>query len=313
MARYVELDGDWARRQPVKLEQVSMYVFALGADKNALQVVCDTMIEGPSGSAVTAEPVFPGVIVVCAEIAKVRSDDPEDRAKGFLVERDVGIFIPVKVEQGGKHWHAAIIPYLFVDNMAGVVGGREIYGFPKELARITIDRAALTFEAESQVLAQYSYTEQARDELVFKVEPIGPVVRGGLPKTVANAMAMVSTTVLTALGTNPQTVLGVPIVPGFDRIPLVFLKQFRDAANATVACHQSLVGAEAPIDTLRSGDILVGAFKITLPRYDSLRIADKLGLLAAVPGNPPQFLTLAGFALDLDCRVSLGKTLWVAP
>ena len=54
-----------------------------------------------------------------------------------MTERDVGFFVPAMVTAGDSRSFANLIPYLYVNNMAGMLMGRELFGFPKLLGTST--------------------------------------------------------------------------------------------------------------------------------------------------------------------------------
>jgi hypothetical protein len=311
MEHYVECDGEWARRQPVSLEHVRMYVFPLPAHQGVLDLLCDRRFnDRPTGGRVRVTPLLPAVLLVCADIGMAHSDDPEDAPKGWLTERDAGFFVPVSLEVDGASRVGALVPYLFVDNMAGVLGGREIYGFPKELGQIAFDPRSLAFEVQSLVLPVYSPRQRAVQRPVISVSAPGPDLRLPLPADVLQATGRIVEKIHEVLHLDAPAPAGTH--PGFAEVPLLFLKQFRDAARAGEACYQGLVQANASIGTVRGGEILVGDFEVSLPPYASLRIAEVLGLARLVP-LVQHFTAPVGFALDLDFRLPVGDVLWSVP
>ena len=88
--------------------------------------------------------------------------------------------------------------------------------------------------------------------------------------------------------------------------PVVFLKQFRDAARPDEAVHQSIVEALTPLEAFRGGQIFGDDYEITLPDYASQPIRIDLGL---APGPLKPKLS---FLMKYDFKVGLGKEVWKA-
>lgn len=304
MAQYIERDGDWVLRPPGRLYQVSMYAFILRAQHAALAALCDHFVNTPTGSAVTAAPLlglFPFVILVCADMHG-RSLHPEDRNRGYGLERDVGFFVPVTLSGAGDLQRACLLPYLYVNNFAAVLIGREIFGFPKVLGQIEFDANPLRVVLRSMALPKDGPDQPVQDACtLLSVETTQPAPSEPLPATWAESVLHIGTEVLRALGASR-------FAADLSGVPLLFLKQFRDAARPDLACYQSIVSTVATVETLRQASILRDQFSVTLPRYDSVHIAEQLGLEADHGLQPT-----AAFFFDLDFTVPCGTVLWKAP
>jgi hypothetical protein len=69
----------------------------------------------------------------------------------------------------------------------------------------------------------------------------------------------------------------LPFLQDKTRFATVQLKQIRDAEQVEVACYQALIHAEFAVDRMELKSL--PAAEITIPRYDSLRIEQELGLM----------------------------------
>ncbi|MFN8642082.1 MAG: acetoacetate decarboxylase family protein [Candidatus Binatia bacterium] len=311
MANYVERDGDWVLRPPGNLDHVNMYVFALRAGATELQALCDRFINHPTGNAVQATPVFPGfpfVLVTCADIQKGYSQDVDDAGHGWMPERDVGIFVPVTLTWGGGQQRVAnLLPYLYVDNFAAVLIGREVFGFPKVLADIAFGGSPWSCAVTSTVSVTNNPAQPAGDAAIVTVNKRSPLPGIPVPGQLANALPVIIDALRAALGMPP------PASAAFATIPMVFLKQFRAAVVPPPACHQSVVLAEAGITQFYGGELWgtlgpLAPFAITMPPYHSVDIGQHLGL----PGGPTYHPVLSVRA-TIDFGLPFGKALWTAP
>lgn len=117
---YIARGGDLVMAPPLKLDGATMYSFVVPADLAALQAICDQQLNVVAGAG-TYKPLLPMVAIVCANITDSYSTVPPDSEKGWMSERDFGVWIPV-VRDGKIGWY---LPYVFVDNVAAMLTGRE--------------------------------------------------------------------------------------------------------------------------------------------------------------------------------------------
>jgi hypothetical protein len=68
-----------------------------------------------------------------------------------------------------------------------------------------------------------------------------------------------------------------------DHIPLVFLKQFRDAQNTHKACYQSLIEAPLKVELFHEGGLFPEAYTLHIADLASHPFAQTLGLKEAEP------------------------------
>jgi len=312
MASYVERDGDWVLRPPGRLEHVNMHLFALRAGRAETQALCDKFINVPTKNAVRASPLFPEfpfVLLTCADIAKGYSEDVDDAHFGWMTERDVGFFLPVTLEWNGQRRVANLLPYLYVDNFVAVLIGREVFGFPKVLADIEFGGPSWKCNVTSTVSVTSNPTQPAGPGTILTVVQQTALPGIPLPSELDEALKVFIDALRLALGLPRED--HAP----FAKIPMVFLKEFRDATNRTTACHQSVVLAEAGIDGFYGGEMwllpplpLFHPFSITIPPYYSVDIVKYLGL-----DTGPTIHPLVAARVAIDFELPFGSTLWAAP
>ena len=100
-------------------------------------------------------------------ITKSYSTTPPDSQKGWMGERDFGVWVPVVKYHGGKPgkigWY---LPYVFVDNVAAMVTGREVFGFFKQTATLAMPRAPSApgaFSIDALVIPKFSPESRGPD------------------------------------------------------------------------------------------------------------------------------------------------------
>ncbi len=318
VARYVERGGTLVLRQPIALQDVTMYCFLLKADAARLQALCDTVFNRPSGGEVSYQPLLPLVVAVCADLKRGQSEDPVHHGWGWSSERDFGFWVPLLGGTRGERRIAWFLPYLFVDNEAAVLTGRETYGFTKQSAILRMPATpddASAFSVETQVMERFTPDTRAEVTELYRIEHAKGLTLG-TPEAAWTSVRETFSAVeqhLRELAAEAEAlaVHGWDLVrtflagDAFAALWMVFLKQFRDVADPTRACHQEIV--EAPC-RLRHwyGAGPLGEHRITIQRCDSHPIADELGLGEGV------LLPFLGFWARLDFTLDRGTTLWRA-
>ena len=168
--RYVERGGEVVYRPPFCARDVSMWVFLVEADLECLDEVCRRTFTYPTDGAVEMVPLGPYVVVSFVNIRELGSGPPDDRL-GTLPELESSLWFPVLDTKRKRFvWH---VPYMFVDGGAAMAGGREIYGFPKNIARLTIPDEGDVLPDELSVrtlaLERFRRAERGAERTVYSV------------------------------------------------------------------------------------------------------------------------------------------------
>jgi hypothetical protein len=268
---------------PLMLEGATMYSFVVPADLAALQAVCDQQLNAVAGAG-TYQPLLPMVAIVCANITDSFSTVPPDSDKGWMSERDFGVWIPV-VRDGKIGWY---LPYVFVDNVAAMLTGREVFGFFKQTATLMMPPspgAPGVFSVDALVIPQFSPESEAQ---VLRLMTLTSTTDAPAPAGSWSGVKDAFEDVWGKLKGMIGDVRGLPIsmwdllknalaelVTG--DVPMVFLKQFRDATDPTKACYQAVVEAPAHLVKFHGGWFM-HPHDITIVPVDSHPIASECGL-----------------------------------
>jgi hypothetical protein len=322
--RYVERGGELTARQPFDARDVSLYVFALRADRSLLELLCERTFEQPSAGIARYVPVGNHVLLVFANIPELRSSGPPDDRLGRCPEQELGVWVPVFDQWHGRA--AWTIPYIFVDQPAASAGGREIYGFPKQLAKVSVaaaDEAPSQFEVRAHCIDRFAPDAWIQEHLVVEasrpgagalatdwLDPRSALVEllGGGAGVIAGLGRLHADLVARRTGVTddvePALLFLCQLALG--RVPLVLLKQFRDAADPRLACYQAIIEVQQTLLAFRGGGLLSNDWEVEIADLDGEPLVRELGLKAGV--NDPGF----AFWLDFDFRIEAGRVLWEA-
>jgi hypothetical protein len=201
------------------------------------------------------------------------------------------------------------LPAIYVDDPFALVGGREVWGFPKMLAEIGIpgregSPAALTVDVP----------------VLSNEPPVGPPSRppGKLRLMEARRDTAASGAARRWDERGPRlrtlfeqvdrfvspSALDLTFAAAFRQLPLVCLKQVRDARGRETACHASLVVVRPKVNQLR-GSSIRSSYTVRVVASAQHRLVEGLGLPTEHRPQPPRSFTL-GFDLELGA----GRMLW---
>lgn len=312
---YVEHGGEVVARNPYLAEHAQMYNLLVRADTGRLARHLDRCFTEPSGGAVELRPLGP-YVVLNLNVTPRLSSESDDRHLGRVPETEVSIWVPA-VHGDRIVW---AVPYIFVDNGAALSAGREVYGFPKQLARIKVKGppggAPSKITLRSMTLARFSAQAVAAEHRVLQATrtteepfPLDPgvdhlatlverqaidqalkVLRGRLDPVALMAQTGVEIALLHDLLTR--------------RLTMVLLKQFRACDAPERACYQAIVEVDQEITALHGVGQLPD-YRVRFTEMDAEPFHRELGL------RLDQTTAFACW-MNVDFRVELGHLLWQA-
>ena len=262
-------------RPPYFQENVQLAAFLLAADGVQLTVLCDQFLNVPANNRLHFTPLLDSVLLTYADM-QISSLDERDRLVGKMNETEVGFWVLTLVSRRvGDVWvpdHLAwFMPYLFVDNGYAIAAGREVYGFNKMGARFDKPEQIQRPLLQVDVLGFKKFAPDA----VAQFEPL-------LSIAPADGQAGNEWANWDAAKADLQNSAGLGDMTRLlnDNVPLVFLKQFRDATDSGAACYQSLIEAPMEVGAFRGGGWLADGGVVTIHRLESHPLVEAMGLSA---------------------------------
>lgn len=307
--RYVELPGDATFPGPIALDDTTMWAFVLDADIAALTRWCQASFDAPSGGEIRVLPMAGAVMMTVVDIG--HGSFTEAPEMGWSRERELTFWIPaVQVEERGGRTVATrfdmVLPYLVLDNPVAIASGREIFGYRKQAGRVALpgdggSGGALTVDLFAT--EPFGDATEERYRRLLTLSPTG-ATRAYAGESNFGAGARVLWDYLAARrGWNPSLALELQLLDTLveRRVPQLFLKQFRDVADARMACYQAITEVTAEVTRF---DALPGLveFDMALANLASSPVARDLGIA------PRQ--RLLGARLVFDMAITPGRVLW---
>ncbi|MCG8671105.1 MAG: NAD(P)-binding protein [Pseudomonadales bacterium] len=309
---FIYRGGGMMMHPPFQQEDSLLFGFFLKGDLNKLQATCDQCLNAVARGKYRFKPLTNYVMVTFTRINKDYSTHPEDRKKGWGKEIDTSIWIPVGqyVTIDGEekldriHWFT---PYIWVDHPMTVLNGREIFGYPKYMAKFDMPESpkhAEWFSMDVNAFKTYSENSKAGYHRLLEVK------RDKTPDTIEEDIEEWESAFdfvkgifkgMLKLGDifNEDVNLLEQILDGIESpyLPQLFLKQFPDGTG-NHAVYQALTTSPARINGFHGAGPLLGEYELTLHEFASEPIAQDLGLEIGTQPVPFGFWVHFDFAIE---------------
>src|SRR5512140_109880 len=248
------IDGESAFpvfRGPYLQKNAQLAVLLFPADLAALTALCDQTLNSMPNAPFEYVPLMSNLLVVYADML-VSSLEGRDARVGSIPETEIGFWLLTAAMQKTAtgmvpHHLAWFIPYLFVDESNSIATGREVYGFNKQAAAFSKAQDIQSPQFSADVLGfQYFGPESiAQKERLLEVHSPAPQASQSQWNDWETAKADLAGALLPQVrGDLGDGIVAFVAEAALQNIPLVFLKQFRHAAEPQKACYQAIV--EAP-------------------------------------------------------------------
>ena len=322
--RYVARGGEQVHAHPITGHGCRVLAFSVPASRAALAQLCDRDFAGPSGGRVRLEPIGDRVLCVVARFDELGSSDPVDGPKGWTAETDVAFWVPVaRVGRVSRRLAQRVgwyLPWVFVDVPWATIAGREALGLAKQVAAIDIaddDAGLASLRVSTDVLHHYDPRSRVSTRPVLEIE------RGQTVPSPPSLMEFARS----VLGSQrvPTNRSGRALLPGLGlarqlvevglrrRLPLMTLKQFRDAADPWRACYQAVLECPCRVRTIYEHGPMLHRYRLAVHHHDSHPIARELGIVGAGGDTGTTHVELEpGWQMRFDFDFERGKELWRA-
>ena len=318
LPRYLARPASVEAQQPGLIAGAKVYSFGFTGDRDAIDATAGKYLNAGTDDGLTYRAVSPVVLATFLDAEKLTStSDPY----GWLRDRESALWVLLGATyaKGGKQVIERLVwwmPHVWVDTAAAMMTGRGVWGFPKSIGRFEIplepeDKAR--FVASTRVYKTIAPTTEGVFEPLLSIERRHAGILGDLESIWTDVTSAVEAFagILHEIGRGagvPSLGLTVDLIGHLlhREVPIVNLKQFRDAADGRRACFQALVEGPCRIKTLRGGGLLPGEFSTTIFPCESHPLVDELGLSSETPE-----VRFAAW-VDMDFVAEDGREVWRA-
>ncbi|MEI7849058.1 MAG: hypothetical protein WCK35_24885 [Chloroflexota bacterium] len=277
-------------RAPYLQHQVQMAAFLFGADLDQLTLLCDRYLNIPTQGQLKYVPLMANLVLTYSDML-ISSLDERDAGVGSLRETEIAFWIPTMAMRkvGGTYvpQHLAwFLPTLFVDDSCAIASGREVYGFNKQWGKFERPDLIEDPHLSASVMGFSHFGPDVVGSLQpllqlrkSQTQPMQPTQPANNWTDWESARKELSANLLQSAQANPAAPL-VEIAARLatEPMPLVFLKQFRDAVDSRQACYQAIVQAHMHVTDFKSGGFLPARYELELNQLESHPLNKNLGL-----------------------------------
>ncbi|WP_029919350.1 hypothetical protein [Nevskia soli] len=314
--------GEASFAAPLRITNVTAYGFALKARRHKLQAFIDQQLNAASDG----ELRYSAVEVPCDRDASfmfhcyndARHCTPEPEIIGHMPDREAAFLIPVWQHRRGsllpqlRVW----IPYLFIDVSEGLVTGREVWGYRKSFAKIELPTGpanASYLSCEPILFKKFAPDTAGQWGKIIQVRGTS---RNGQVQPVWTEYQHMARELIERIGLDSGLAKVADelfnLYLSKHPLPVINLKQFRDAVDSSRACYQALVSSPCEIIDWKGGHFLDGDYEIEIATCDSHQIVNDLGLADQVGPDSTLIKPLYGFWCDMGFRTLAGSIEWQA-
>jgi uncharacterized protein with NAD-binding domain and iron-sulfur cluster len=287
--KFVDIAAPQQIPGPVGVEGMQLYAFILEASRpGVLQDYVDRTLNEPCHGAVRYEALMDHVIAFMAPMARTWSMAPGIHA-GWIPETDAGFWIPVARVGGGKPgFIEEVLLYpvaLYVDQPYTQISGREIYGYPKGLGKPKAPKNPADpgpFWIKTVLMREFDPKREFEEEELWRIERKSAKEISELWTDGSGALSMLGGMLLGDAGNRlpeirlTDTAAQLQAAPA--AVPMVFLKQFRDACGTTGACYQAVVENLSTVTKFDGMGLMPGTYEFKAVPTESVGIIRALGL-----------------------------------
>jgi hypothetical protein len=285
-----------------------MNLFGIETSMAAVQKLVDTLLNPAAGGHVRYTPAMPVAIFSFCDSPKCTSLVD---AIGWIAGRETMILVPLWENLPDRPLPGRLVfwaPYVFIDYTIGLVTGREVWGWPKTLARIGLgaDAPGADFSCQTTIFPVLAPTTPAQDAVLYRVVQ---TQAGAVAQPWRNAAEAARETIEGLLGGLAGDFLrALAIQPQMD---CVVLKQFRTSDQPNICCYQAIVNSPIKVTSFTDGGPLFDQFTVEIATCESHAIVSDL--LGVVPTSATTSLpvTFAAWA-TVDYEALPGAAVVVA-
>ncbi len=287
-------------------------LFVIDADRAAMQSLADTLLNPAGRDQVRYEPLLPMAMISFMDIARCTSGTD---VVGWLPGRECALWVPLIELHAGQPLRDRVVfwsPYIFIDYAIGMVTGREIWGWPKVLADISMptdDPTNPRYGCATTYFPTLSKDTRGVTGTLFQVTPNGgPDERN--PEAMWRSVEDADDALRDALlgGVRAGLRAAGSLLPCG---PCIALKQFRDASDPQSACYQAICDSPVEVTAFKGGGLLEGDFTLQVTTCESHAIVRDLTGRAPGPETTTLPIKLAAWSL-IDFKALSGGNIVVA-
>jgi hypothetical protein len=308
---FIDYPGNIVLSHPVQEKYTQIYSFLVTGNMEAMQLTVDQRLNFMNDRPDTKYIVASDKIMLSYTYSSNGHSLASDIKMGYASEKALLTFIILaECKRDGDQWDAQRLflfaPFTFVDNPLSMAVGRETYGFPKSIGILDMPEDpnfVYNFSLSALAFKHFNPEERAFMQPLLNINR-QIVETKEEDEAIHDSLAMWKRISSKMKPTNDDFHKGIKFYINEMKdlwnleVPLVFLRQFRDIADASKACYQAIMEVNGHVDAFRGASIYSSKFIVKFNDVATYPICTALGI---------PFISEADWAFMVDIDLSFGK------
>lgn len=311
---FTDYNGELVAPLPYKFENGLFFNFLVPGSMDRMQDLCDKWFNKPSRFAFEVSPVMPYIVVTFVYYPKAYPSTLDPQTNGFMTYKEMIFSMYVETKRDfwtGRSKVYGFIPYLLLDHPRAISAGREAFGMPKALGKVSFPEGtndpakenAFTLDGFSIPQFGNKRNFESKDLPLFRIHcPPSFSVHKYL-EAESQGMNTLTNEIYGKLnadsGMSMDQSRKLTHINQANSITLFQLRDFRDPERAM---HQAILEYQARNVTMAFGGSLNYDFEVEFPvDTDLFPIRETLGMTKRV---------VSAFWYRMNFEFVLGKELW---
>jgi len=300
--------GEVTMMPPGIVDHATVNMFATKVDESQLQTYVDLVLTDRGGPSYH---VLAPVIMFCF-LNSPRLTSAVQQI-GFVADHEVAVWVPLVERTGKKLRFVVWMPYIWVDTDIAMATGREIWGFPKTIG--SYDPPSTkggSHVLTTRIFRTFDPKKEGEDAELIRVDPASAPDKSiwkdleAAAHGIGEGLGLAAAVKHFSLGDDLKLAVDLVEIAVSRKIPVVNLKQFRDAVDGTKACYQAIIDSNLQLTGFHGGGPLLGKHNVTITPCASHQLIEDLGL----PGA--SFEAMFGAWVEMDFLANAGAPVWSA-
>jgi hypothetical protein len=255
----------------------------LNGDAEKLAELCKRVLSDPAEGKCTYRPLAPYIVMLVGSWEQLSSRGPGLEGGGTVCETCMMFWLPVlATDADGSERVCLFAPYVFVDNQMSLLIGREDFGYAKAIAQFEPRRVIIPPEGTTTIEAYGGNLNDPRVQAEWYKAVTLKQTQADIERTPAESKGALDVAkklapLLQQPGLDPERHVSAAKAFFEGKTREVFLKQFRDASQATRSCFRQVV--ESPIVVSNpEAWFLPQSWEVTVRSSGTYPIVEELGI-----------------------------------
>jgi len=288
---FIDYPGNILLNHPIQEKHTQIYSFVVTGNTDALQATVDTRLNFMSDRPDTKYIVASDKVMFSFTYSANGHSLASDIKMGYASEKALLTFIILaECKKDGDEWNAERLflfaPFTFVDNPLSMAVGRETYGFPKSIGFFEMpEDYKFVYNLSLSALAFKKFHPEER---AF-VQPLININKQIVDdpeeeEELQDSLAVWKRITEKLKPTSEEFHKGVKFYMQEMKdlwnldVPLVFLRQFRDIADASKACYQAIMEVDGHVNEFHGASIYTSKFTVSINDVATYPLCAALGI-----------------------------------